>query len=125
METINAAQFLSALGRISVQAGVLVLVVLLAQWFFRRRVTPRWRCALWLLVVVRLMLPLSLNSPTSIFNWLPDWNGRTTPAPLSSRVVNVTPPPVLPETSFGGLVYQPGVTKEIPSVQPDRKSTRL
>ena len=28
METINAAQFLSALGRISVQAGVLVLVVL-------------------------------------------------------------------------------------------------
>ena len=117
METINAAQFLSALGRISVQAGVLVLVVLLAQWFFRRRLTPRWRCALWLLVVVRLMLPLSLNSPTSIFNWLPDWNGRTTPAPLSSRVVNVTPPPVSLETSFGGLVDQPVVTKEIPSAQ--------
>jgi len=49
METVNAAQFLSALGRISMQAGVLVLVVLLAQWLFRRQLTPRWRCALWLL----------------------------------------------------------------------------
>ena len=119
MQTINAAQFLSALGRTSMQAGVLVLVVLLAQWFFRRRLTPRWRCALWLLVVVRLMLPLSLASSTSIFNWLPAWNGRTTPAAPSSKVVNATPPPVSLETSFGGLVDPPVVTKEIPSAQPE------
>ena len=116
METINAAQFLSALGRISMQAGVLVLVVLLAQWFFRRRLTPRWRCALWLLVVVRLMLPLSLTSPTSIFNWLPAWNGRTTSAAPSSRS-NLTPPPAPLETSFGRLVDQPVVMREIPSAQ--------
>ena len=118
METINAAQFLSALGRTSMQAGVLVLVVLLAQWFFRRRLTPRWRCALWLLVMVRLMLPLSLASSTSIFNWLPAWNGRTTPAAPSSEVVKATPPPVSLETSFGGLVDPPVVTKEMPSAQP-------
>jgi beta-lactamase regulating signal transducer with metallopeptidase domain/thiol-disulfide isomerase/thioredoxin len=117
METLNAAQFLSALGRTSMQAGVLVLVVLLAQWFFRQRLTPRWRCALWLLVVVRLMLPLSLTSSASIFNWLPDWNGRTTPA-TPSPGVNLAPAPASLETSFGGLVDQPVVTKEIPPAQP-------
>jgi bla regulator protein BlaR1 len=121
MQTINAAQFLSALGRTSVQAGVLVLVVLLAQWFFRRRLTPRWRCALWLLVVVRLMLPFSLASSTSIFNWLPAWNGRTAPATPSSKVVMATPPPVSLETSLGGLVDQPVVMKKIPSAQPETR----
>ena len=114
METVNAAQFLSALGRISMQAGVLVLVVLLAQWLFRRQLTPRWRCALWLLVVVRLMLPLSLTSSASIFNWLPDWNRRTTPA-TSSPGVNSTPAPASLETSVEGWVDQPVVTREIPS----------
>ena len=118
MQTINAAQFLSALGRTSMQAGVLVLVVLLAQWLFRRRLTPRWRCALWLLVVVRLMLPLSLASSTSIFNWFPAWNGRTTPTAPSSEVAKATPPVSL-ETSFGGLVAPQVVTKEMPSAQPE------
>jgi peroxiredoxin/protocatechuate 3,4-dioxygenase beta subunit len=33
-------------------AGALVLVGRLAQWFFRRRLTPRWRWALWLPMAV-------------------------------------------------------------------------
>jgi thiol-disulfide isomerase/thioredoxin len=52
MKIINAAQFLSASGRTSMPAGALVLVGRLAQWFFRRRLTPRWRWALWLPVAV-------------------------------------------------------------------------
>ena len=38
---MNPQAFLQSLGRISVQAGVLVLMVLLAQWLFRRELTPR------------------------------------------------------------------------------------
>ena len=65
------SRFLEGLGRVSVQAAVLVLLVLLVQWLFRRRLTPAWRCALWLLVVGRLVLPASLPTRISVFNLVP------------------------------------------------------
>ena len=54
----------------SLHASVLVVLVLAAQTLFRRQLTPRWRYALWLLVVVRLMLPAVPESSHSIFNWM-------------------------------------------------------
>src|SRR5437867_11776091 len=63
METLT--QVPAVLGRVSAQAGVLVVLVLLAQWLFRRHLTPRWRCALWGLVMLRLLLPVSLSSSAS------------------------------------------------------------
>ena len=77
MEKINMAGFLAGLGRTSLQAGVLGLVVLAAQYLLRKQLTPRWRCSLWLLVVVRLLLPVSFESTVSMFNLLPRWNLRT------------------------------------------------
>lgn len=47
----------SSLWRVSWQASLLVLLVLLAQGLMRHRLSPSWRSALWLLVVVR---PLKL-----------------------------------------------------------------
>lgn len=52
----------------SLQAGMLVLLVLLVQWAFRRHLTSRWRFALWWIVLLRLMLPLNLESTFSLFN---------------------------------------------------------
>jgi beta-lactamase regulating signal transducer with metallopeptidase domain len=66
----SAGSFLIWLGRASWQASVLMLLVLLAQWLFRRQLAPRWRHALWLLVVLRLALPLAPESRVSLFNWL-------------------------------------------------------
>jgi beta-lactamase regulating signal transducer with metallopeptidase domain len=71
METPDVSPFLFLLGRTSAQAAVLVLLVLAVQWLFRRQLTPRWRCALWLLVAARLLLPISFSSETSVFNLLP------------------------------------------------------
>jgi len=65
---MSPAHLLSALGRLSVQAAVVVLVILLVQAAFRRWLTPRWRCALWLLLIARLLLPVSFESTVSIFN---------------------------------------------------------
>jgi beta-lactamase regulating signal transducer with metallopeptidase domain/peroxiredoxin/protocatechuate 3,4-dioxygenase beta subunit/5-hydroxyisourate hydrolase-like protein (transthyretin family) len=62
---------LETLGRNSVEAGVLVIAVLLAQWLFGKKIAPRWRCALWLLVMARLLLPVSFGSAVSLFNLLP------------------------------------------------------
>jgi beta-lactamase regulating signal transducer with metallopeptidase domain len=70
METI-IGRFLAILGRNSVEAGVLVVVVLLAQWFFGKRIAPRWRCGLWMLVMARLLLPVSAGSVVSLFNLIP------------------------------------------------------
>lgn len=76
METLTLNALLAGFGRMSLEAGVLVVLVLLAQGLFRRQLTPRWRCALWLLVVARLLLPVSFTSAASLFNLLPAWTNH-------------------------------------------------
>ncbi len=61
-------RILALLWRASWQASVLVLLILLAQMMFGKRLTPKWRYALWLLVVVRLLLPVTPSSAWSVFN---------------------------------------------------------
>ena len=62
---------LALLWRASWQASVLVLIVVLFQLLLARRLTPLWRHALWLLVVARLLLPVTPSSPWSLYNY---WN---------------------------------------------------
>ena len=66
------------------QASVLALVVLAIQRILGPRLNPRWRYALWLLVVVRLVLPVEPESALSLFQFAPP-----PPAALS---VSVTQP---------------------------------
>jgi beta-lactamase regulating signal transducer with metallopeptidase domain len=54
--------------KMSAQASILIVLVLAAQWICGRRLQPRWRCALWLLVLLRLALPWTIPSPASLFN---------------------------------------------------------
>jgi len=56
--------------KMSVEASILILLVLAAQWLFGRRLKPRWRYALWFLVLLRLALPWTIPSPASLFNVL-------------------------------------------------------
>ncbi len=69
---MNAADFMLELGRHSVEAALLVLVVMALQWVLRSHLAPQWVCALWLLVMLRL-LPFSVVSGFSVFNFLPRW----------------------------------------------------
>ena len=50
------------------QAGILAFLVVLAQTVFRRQLSPGWRYGLWLLVIVRLLLPETPPAAWSIFN---------------------------------------------------------
>src|ERR1035437_1470407 len=75
------------------QAAVLILLVLIVQWAFGRRLSPRWRYGLWLLVVARLALPWTIPSAVSVFNLLsfPDASAavaslRANPEPQESPV---------------------------------------
>jgi beta-lactamase regulating signal transducer with metallopeptidase domain len=83
--------FLTALGRVSAQAALLVFLVLLAQWLFKSRLTPRWRCALWLLPAIRLLLPVSISSTVSLFNLIPSWQQ---PANVANPKVGALPLPI-------------------------------
>lgn len=52
----------------SAQAALVALLVLLAQWLFRDRLSKTWRHSLWFLVVLRLVAPVLPESPTSMFH---------------------------------------------------------
>ena len=54
-----------------VTSGVLILAVLLLRFLLKDRISGRLRYSLWLLVLIRLLLPLSLPSGISIMNLLP------------------------------------------------------
>lgn len=94
METLNAV--FAWLLRTSWQASVLVGLVLLTQRLFRKKLSPGWRYALWMLVLARLVMPVSPQSPASLFNLtrvsslvplystLPSSNDLTTPPPRTS-----------------------------------------
>lgn len=50
------------------QAAVIVAIVLLVDLLLWRRIAPCWRCAIWMLVFLRLLLPTIPSSPISVFN---------------------------------------------------------
>ena len=64
-------QFPAWLLRASWQATALAAVVLLVQWSVGRRLSARWRHALWLLVFARLLLPALPLARCSVYHWLP------------------------------------------------------
>jgi beta-lactamase regulating signal transducer with metallopeptidase domain len=66
------------------QASVLAVLVLAVQWALGARLNPRWRYALWLLVLGRLLLPVQPESALSLF--------RFAPAPPAAFVAPMTEP---------------------------------
>jgi beta-lactamase regulating signal transducer with metallopeptidase domain len=74
--------FFLALLRASWQASVLIVLVLLLRWSLRKTLPPEWRFWFWMLVLVRLALPVSLESPISIFNY----SGLRVPSALHAPV---------------------------------------
>lgn len=67
--TINVAEdAFRVVAQTTWQATVVAGLILLAQWIFRKRLTPAWRYGLWFLLVARLLMPTSFPSALSIFN---------------------------------------------------------
>lgn len=125
--------FLNDLGAAASRAGssmlwqttALVLLLLLVEISIGRRLRPALRCALWLLVVVKLWLPPSLQLPTGAGYWLGPWlaapryvspparmtiaspviEPETDPLAVPSPVLEPTPLPMVrtPLDFFGGL----------------------
>ena len=75
------------------QAAVLALLVLLVQTLLRNRLNPRWRYALWLLVLARLLLPALPESTLSLFQFAPPPPPALI-APVTTSLFVETPPSV-------------------------------
>jgi beta-lactamase regulating signal transducer with metallopeptidase domain len=113
--------FMSAVGdifewvlRTSWQAGVLAGLVLLAQLVFRKKLSLGWRYGLWLLLIVRLLMPGSPQSPVSVFNvWM------LTPPAQPAVEVPARSVAVVPTTpiSIKTLPVEP-VTERVPVANP-------
>ncbi|MCR8644007.1 M48 family metalloprotease [Paenibacillus sp. N1-5-1-14] len=54
----------------SVMGTVLAGIILAARWVLRTKLTPNWHYMLWMLLIVRLLLPWTPESPLSVFNLL-------------------------------------------------------
>ncbi len=83
------------------QAAALAGLILLAQRLLGKRLSPAWRYGLWLLLVARLLMPVTPPSAFSIFNL-----ARTAPP----HRVTSNPPPM----AFANNVN--GKTAEVPAV---------
>jgi beta-lactamase regulating signal transducer with metallopeptidase domain len=88
VQFLNAwgGRFLHAAGPMLWQSGLLIAVVLALDWLLRKRVRATTRHALWLLVLLKLVMPTSLSLPTSLAYWLPAPGAFPAPRPIRTMV---------------------------------------
>jgi|GEM_PF-4331329 len=72
IECLNSAGawFIAFVLPMLIQSGVLILFILGIDVLIRKKVRAVFRYGLWMLVLVKLMLPTSLSSPTSLGYWI-------------------------------------------------------
>lgn len=100
---MNALQHLAML---SAQVAVLALLAFVLLRVLHAWLTPRARCWIWGLVVLRLCLPISLDAPFSLFNLLKPALTTRAPSPIPAPLEPVqhattptAPRPLLPQSS--------------------------
>ncbi|URZ03114.1 hypothetical protein CLAUR_031600 [Clostridium felsineum] len=54
--------------RLSIMAAVAALIIWVIKLVLKNRMSPTWHYYIWLIILIRLILPYSLSSPVSIYN---------------------------------------------------------
>src|SRR5439155_14761435 len=91
IETLNhwGACFTDFAPRILAQSSLLMMILFALDLALRKKVRAVFRYGLWLLVLVKLILPPSFASPTSLAYWIPDGKSaasdRLIPLPVEVR----------------------------------------
>jgi beta-lactamase regulating signal transducer with metallopeptidase domain len=95
-----------ALVRASWQGAILAIVVLGVGLAFRR-IPAKWRCALWLLVLVRFLLPVTPQSTISLFNIPNAFDGLPDLQAIPNQVATSGPRDLSRIPSTGALETEP------------------
>ncbi|MCI5914050.1 MAG: hypothetical protein MRZ67_02530 [Christensenella sp.] len=105
----------------SLQGGILILFLLLLGRFAGRRISPQLRYALWLLPVLRLLVPFSFSSIFSLMNLFQKPLEPALPAPQLTAFPNITPyvsvPSAFPAESAPAIPSAPA-SVPMPSTHP-------
>ena len=70
----------------SIKASILILIILAIQVIFRNRLSAKWHYAFWFLLVIRLLIPPSLESSFSLYNLIALFQSLTGSGPASQTV---------------------------------------
>ncbi len=111
LEQINSAglRFVEFALPMFVQSGVLILILLLADFALRKKVRAVFRYGIWLLVLVKLVLPTSLSTPVSLGYFFGD--------ELASVNIN-RPAPETEPTEPAPAIVPPNI--DLTNIQTDR-----
>jgi bla regulator protein BlaR1 len=70
----------------SIKASIMVVLILSVQWLLRKRISPNWMHLLWLLLILRLLLPGHFESRFSLYNVM-----KLSPKPNSAIAEKASP----------------------------------
>ena len=71
--------FIAWLLQTSLKATIIIALIIIVQTLFRNRMPAKWQHALWLLLIIRLIIPVDMPSSLSIFNLTKDVEYRYIP----------------------------------------------
>jgi Tol biopolymer transport system component/beta-lactamase regulating signal transducer with metallopeptidase domain len=123
MEAFNIilSPFFQWLLKTTIQASVLICLILLVKITFRQKLPVRWHYYLWLILLVRLALPWSPQSRISIYNFVPQGSSQQESVPVAIR--NESDESVTSSSEFGADAKQAqsaqGETTGINTEQPE------
>jgi beta-lactamase regulating signal transducer with metallopeptidase domain len=96
--------------RASWQAGVLALLIFAAQSLAASRISARWRYNLWMLVVLRLLLPVVPATQWSVHNWIAIPSKSQQPLPTQSKPLHAELSVVVLEAHTIPIQSQPPIS---------------
>ena len=70
----------------SLKASILIVLILIIQFLFRRKMAARWQYGLWFLLIIRLILPFEIESQFSLFNLIPSMDMASLETQRSSEI---------------------------------------
>ncbi|MBC8468462.1 MAG: carboxypeptidase regulatory-like domain-containing protein [Planctomycetes bacterium] len=131
LEQINSAalKFVEFALPMFVQSVVLIVILLLADFVLRKKVRAVFRYWIWLLILVKLVLPTSLSSPLSLGYFFGDRltyaDTNETPAETQASLAEPAPvniPPFIDLTNIEADRFTPAAPPIIPEVKPVQAS---
>jgi len=67
----------------SIMASIFVVLILLVKYILRNKLDAKWQYAIWMLLIIRLLIPYDIQSPWSIYSLIPN-NSVTIPVNQAS-----------------------------------------
>jgi len=110
----NAQMFFGWLLQTTLIASLVICLILLIQKMLGGKLGPRWCHALWLVLLIRMILPWAPSSRVSLFNLIPswDWQAQSQQLPGIADHKEVSPPA---ETA--------GIPEAMPDQEPQSEAT--